>query len=160
MLSCKFTFSKNNQYLHVIDQSLLHSYLSIYNSVWPNSTFEGRNAGSYARLASSFVGERAWFMKAVLDGTAIAYTQWKCPASVIHKLKETHPTGGMSAEATEDMKKEFEREGDETCVSDGWPRGLRRDVVESLTPAMEAAQERAFPKDGEEYICEWCCVSI
>lgn len=90
------------------------------------------------------------------DGVVVAYAQWTLPKTLWERL------GGPAkfADVDESMKAEFEKEAEESCTSDGEPKGMRVEVVEACSPAMRAAGREVFPRDGE-YICRflllcWC----
>ncbi|KAF2218829.1 hypothetical protein BDZ85DRAFT_64676 [Elsinoe ampelina] len=112
-------------------------------TVWPGSTIDSRIAGGYARLAKTFIHPGHWFKKVTLDGKPIAYAQWTFPIALWQRLN-AESGGGMDGEADADMKKQFKQEANESCVSPGWPKGLRREVVEACSPAMEEAHARVF----------------
>lgn len=93
-----------------------------------------------------------WFMKCVDSGTniTIAYAEWSLPLALWDRVQAENG-GGIQAEVSEAMRAAFEQEYEESCTSDGEPRGMRLEVVNACGPANRAACERVWPK-GEEYI--------
>lgn len=118
--------------------------------VWPNSTIASRTAGTYARLPKTLLSPNTYFLKVVDEhGVAAGYAQWSFPAQMWETLMQ-----GNSLRAVGDAEREgYEREAAASCDSPGWPTGLRRDIVESISPGMEAVYAKVFP-EGEERICE------
>ncbi|KAF4548975.1 Hypothetical protein D9617_24g016890 [Elsinoe fawcettii] len=119
-------------------------------TVWPGSTIESRTAGAYARLARTFIHPGHWFRKVTVDGKPIAYAQWTLPIALWQRMNAEN-NGGMDGESGEEAKKRFKKEAEDSCDSPGWPTGLRRDVVEACSPAMERAHEKVFRSD-EDFI--------
>ena len=115
-------------------------------TVWPGSTIESRTAGSYARLPKTILADGVVLMKAInKDEQAIAYAQWTLPLPVWRRLREEWPV-----EVSDEQRWEFEREHQASLdPSTGEPKGMRMEVVEACTPAMEEAGLRAFPRDEE-----------
>lgn len=117
-------------------------------TVWPDSTIESRIAGSHARLPKTLLGPGNWFQKVTQGGKPVAYAQWTLPIPLWERLNRENG-GGIDAEADTQMRDQFNREYNGSCVSPGWPKGMRREVVEACSPAMEEANERVFSGDGD-----------
>ena len=138
------------------DRATIADIISYANSddpygqtVWPDSTLESRTAGTYARLPRTMLAEGVWLMKAVDGEQTIAYAQWTLPHSVWQRLREQHPL-----EVTKEQRRVYGSEHEASLdAATGEPRGIKIEVVEACTPAMEEARGRAFPQN-EEYISQ------
>jgi hypothetical protein len=123
--------------------------------VWPDSAIPWRIAGSYARLPGTVLSPGAMFMKVVEangekedeEEEIVAYAQWTFPASLWAKM------GGRErfSEINEETREQFRREKADSCGADGNPLGMRVEVVEACSPAMEVAGRECFPQE-EEFI--------
>lgn len=111
--------------------------------VWPTYTLEQRIAGSYARWSKTFLTAESTYFAKVTDGEkTIAYAQWSLPDRFCAQQRAAKQQGLPDTQ----LEQYFE-EANDSLAEPGWPRGMRKDVAESIMPAMEEAR-KAFP-EGE-----------
>lgn len=132
--------------LHIADE---HKY---GQTVWPTSTLDDRREGSCARLPWTLLTDGVWFILAVTPaGLPVAYTQWTLAVPLWERLRSEH-SGGMQAQTEDAMRAKSKAEHAASCEAQGELLGMRLEVVEACTPAMEEAGERVFPPLGSEKV--------